>query len=195
MDVKFPLDNFVRYLDATSAEERARCRDQFMRDVRARVKELVGRGYLDGPDHTVDCLLLFIPNEQVYAFVQEHDPGLLDEALARKVVLCSPLTLYAVLAVVRQSVDNFRLERTSGEVLRLLGVFAKQWEKYAAALDTVHRRFDAVARDYETLMTTRHRALQRPLDQIEVLRRAELTVVDGERDDAPPAVGSAGGQR
>jgi len=31
--------------------------------------------------------------------------------LRHKIVLCSPLTLYAVLAVIRQSVDNFRLER------------------------------------------------------------------------------------
>jgi DNA recombination protein RmuC len=178
MDVKFPLDNFVRHLEATSAREQAHFRDQFLRDVRARVKELLGRGYLDARNETVDCLLLFIPNEQIYAFVQEHDPAILDDALAHKVVLCSPLTLYAVLAVVRQSVDNFRLERTSSEILRLLGVFSTQWEKYAAALDTVQRRFDAVARDYEALMTTRHRALQRPLDEIDVLRRAELTVVD-----------------
>jgi DNA recombination protein RmuC len=195
MDVKFPLDNFVRYLEAGSPSERAQCRDRFLRDVRDRVKELVGRGYLDAGDSTVDCLLLFIPNEQVYAFVHEHDPALLDDALAQKIVLCSPLSLYAVLAVVRQSVDNFRLERTSGEILRLLGVFSKQWEKYAAALDTVHRRFDAVARDYESLMTTRHRGLQRPLDQIDLLRRAELTVVDGEGGRAPPIASSGGGER
>jgi DNA recombination protein RmuC len=179
MDVKFPLDNYARYLDAASAPERSQRREQFLRDVRARVRELVGRGYLDDTQRTVDCLLLFIPNEQVYAFVHEHDPALLDEALAHKIVLCSPLTLYAVLAVVRQSVDNFRLEKTSGEILRLLGAFSKQWDKYVIALDTVQRRFDAVARDYEFLMTTRHRALQRPLDQIALLRREELVSSGG----------------
>jgi DNA recombination protein RmuC len=179
MDVKFPLDNYARYLDATSPADRNQLREQFLRDVRGRVRELVGRGYLDDTQTTVDCLLLFIPNEQVYAFVHEHDPALLDEALSHKIVLCSPLTLYAVLAVVRQSVDNFRLERTSGEILHLLGTFSKQWEKYVAALDTVQRRFDAVARDYEHLMTTRHRALQRPLDQIELLRREELVSSGG----------------
>jgi DNA recombination protein RmuC len=172
MDVKFPLDNFVRSLDATTEREEAYYRDQFRRDVRERLKELVGRGYLDASDSTVDVLLLFIPNEQVYAFVHEHDPQLLDVALRHKIVLCSPLTLYAVLAVVRQAVDNFRLERTSDEILRLLGDFTRQWERYAAQLDTVHRRFEGVAREYETLMTTRHRALQRPLDQIALLRRA-----------------------
>ena len=58
---------------------------------------------------TVDCLLMFIPNEQVYGFVQENDRSILDDALRNKIVVCSPLTLYAVLAVVRQAVGNFQL--------------------------------------------------------------------------------------
>ena len=119
-------------------------------------------------------MLLFIPNESVYAFVAEHDRAILDDALRHKVVLCSPLTLYAVLAVIRQAVDNFRLERTSNEILALLHDFSLQWEKYAAQLDKVQQRFEGVSKEYAALMTTRHRALQRPLDKIESLQ------VDGE---------------
>jgi DNA recombination protein RmuC len=176
MDVKFPLDNYVRYLEAEGAVERTARREQFLRDVRARVKELSGREYLDARSETIDCLLLFIPNENVYAFVNEHDRQLLDDALRNKIVLCSPLTLYAVLAVIRQAVDNFRLERTTDEILALLGEFATQWEKYALQLDRVQHRFDGVAKEYATLMTTRHRALQRPLDKIESLRRDEAAL-------------------
>jgi DNA recombination protein RmuC len=173
MDVKFPLDNYVRYLDAQNDNERVSLRDQFLRDVRDRVKELTTRGYLDATDETVDCLLLFIPNESVYAFVQENDRTIIDDAMRHKIVLCSPLTLYAVLSVIRQAVDNFRLERTSNEILSLLGEFARQWEKFSVQLDTVQKRFEGVSKEYGALMTTRHRALQRPLDRIEALRRDE----------------------
>jgi DNA recombination protein RmuC len=178
MDVKFPLDNYVRYVEAGTDIERKRYRDQFARDVRDRVKELTTRGYLDAGDETVDLLLLFIPNESVYAFVAEHDRDMLDDALRHKIVLCSPLTLYAVLAVIRQAVDNFRLERTSNEILCLLGEFSLQWEKYTAQLDKVQQRFDGVAKEYAALMSTRHRALQRPLDKIEALRQTDETLVD-----------------
>ncbi len=178
MDVKFPLDNYVRHLEATNDVERVRFREQFLRDVRDRVKELTTRGYLDAADETVDCLLLFIPNEQVYAFVQENDREAIDDAMRHKIVLCSPLTLYAVLAVVRQAVDNFRLERTSNEILGLLREFSLQWEKYSGQLDRVQQRFDSVAKEYTALMTTRHRALQRPLDKIDSLRLEEPALVD-----------------
>jgi DNA recombination protein RmuC len=177
MDVKFPLDNYLKYTEAPTELERARAREQFLRDVRDRVKELTTRGYLDGRE-TVDCLLLFIPNEAVYTFVQEHDRDVLDDALRHKIVLCSPLTLYAVLAVVRQAVDNFRLEQTSNEILTLLRDFSLQWEKYAGQLDKVQQRFEQVAKEYAALMTTRHRALQRPLDKIESLRREETALVE-----------------
>jgi DNA recombination protein RmuC len=180
MDVKFPLDNYMRFLESGNDVERVKHRDQFLRDVRNRVKELATRGYLEGADETVDSVLLFIPNEQVYAFVQEHDREMLDDALRRKIVVCSPLTLYAVLAVVRQAVDNFRLERTSNEILKLLREFSLQWEKYSTSLDKVQQRFDSVAKEYTALMTTRHRALQRPLDKIESLRHAEPALVEVE---------------
>jgi DNA recombination protein RmuC len=180
MDVKFPLDNYLRFLEATNDVERAQRRDQFLRDVRDRIKELTVRGYLDAADETVDCLLLFIPNEQVYAFVQEHDRDAIDDAMRRKIVLCSPLTLYAVLAVVRQAVDNFRLERTSNEILGLLREFSLQWEKYSGQLERVQQRFEGVSKEYSALMTTRHRALQRPLDKIDSLRHEEPALVDPE---------------
>src|SRR5436190_16125044 len=183
MDVKFPLDNYVRHLEATNEVERKQFRDQFLRDVRDRVKELNQRGYLDATDETVDCLLMFIPNEQVYAFVHEHDRAILDDAMRNKIVVCSPLTLYAVLAVVRQAVDNFQLERTSSEILALLGEFSRQWEKYAAQLDKVQQRFEQVSKEYSSLMTTRHRALQRPLDKIEHLRHEERGLLEA---DIPP---------
>ena len=109
------------------------------------MKELTTRGYLDSTDDTVDCLLMFIPNEQVYGFVQENDRSILDDAMRHKIVVCSPLTLYAVLAVVRQAVDNFQLERTSSEILGLLGEFSRQWEKYSAQLEKVQQRFEQVA--------------------------------------------------
>jgi DNA recombination protein RmuC len=178
MDVKFPLDNYLRFLDADTDLDRRRYRDQFLKDVRERVRELTSRGYLDASTETVDCLLLFIPNEQVYAFVHEHDRNILDDALRHKIVLCSPLTLYAVLAVVRQAVDNFRLEKTSDEILTLLAEFSQQWEKYVIQLDKVQQRFDAVGKEYTALMTTRHRALQRQLDKVEALRHHEPALAD-----------------
>jgi DNA recombination protein RmuC len=187
MDVKFPLDNYLRYLEAESDLEQRRARDEFLRDVRNHVKSLAARGYIDGSDSTVDCVLLFIPNEQLYAFIQEQDHSILDDALRRKLVFCSPLTLYAVLAVVRQAVDNFRVERTSSEILTRLGAFTKQWETFVEKMDKLDRSLTSARRDFDELTGTRRRMLERELDKIEDLRRSrELTAADDAGGPAEP---------
>lgn len=171
MDVKFPVSNFVRCLEAQSDGERDALRTAFLRDVRARVRELTGRGYVDPAGGTLDYVLLFLPNESIYAFVHEHDTALLDDALRQKVVLCSPLTLYAVLAVVRQASEAAALERTSGEVLAALGAFTQEWGRFCESMDKVGRAVDQVERAYGELAGTRRRALERPLARVDELRR------------------------
>jgi DNA recombination protein RmuC len=169
MDVKFPLDNYLRYLDADCDTDRERFRKGFLRDARDRVRELAARGYRE-PDAAVDCVLMFIPNEALFGFIQEHDRGLVDEALQRKIVLCSPLTLFAVLAVVRQSVDNFQLERTSDQILTLLADFRTQWDKFVDEFDKLGTHLTRAQKTYDALSTTRRRQLERPLDKLDEVR-------------------------
>jgi DNA recombination protein RmuC len=169
MDVKFPIDNYLRYLEAATDAERDRAAAAFLRDVRNRIKELASRGYVQ-PEATLDEVLLFIPNESVYAFIHEHDPELIDVALRQKVVLCSPVTLFAVLAVVRQAVEHARLERTSDELLECLGGFSQEWVKFSGSLDTVVKRFDTAQRGLEDLTGPRLRQLERQLGRIDDLR-------------------------
>ncbi len=182
MDVKFPLDNYLRYLDAESELEQRRHRDDFLRDVRGKVKELAGRAYTTSDADTVDCVLLFIPNEALYGFIQEHDGAVLEHALGQKIVMCSPLTLFAVLAVVRQAVDSFRLERTTSEILDVLGSFSKQWDGFVAQMDTVGKRLESTTSAFDQLTGTRRRQLERQLDRIEDLRTDQaLAITDPER--------------
>ena len=172
LDVKFPLDNYLRHLDATTDAERAATEAAFLRDVRARVRELAHRDYAD-PRTTVGYVLAFVPNEAVYAFVHERDAGLVDLALAQRVVLCSPLTLFAVLAVVRQAVDAFLLEQTSDEILEVLGRFTKQWDDFTTVLDRLGSQLGTVAGTFDALNGTRRRQLERQLDAVERLKAGQ----------------------
>lgn len=170
MDVKFPLDNYIRFLEAKSEPERIKFRSDFLKDVKSRIKEVTTRDYINPEQNTVDSVLLFIPNEQVYAFIQEQDRSILDEGIKHGVVSCSPLTLFAVLAVIRKAVDNFSLEQTSNEILSLLGEFKKQWGEFLGKLEVVGKRIGDAQKEYEALTTTRRRQLEKPLNRIEDLR-------------------------
>jgi DNA recombination protein RmuC len=192
MDVKFPLDNYLKFLDAPDEDLAAVAREAFLRDVRNCIKSVCTREYVDPAAGTVDYVLLFVPNEQVYAFIHECDNRLLDEALSRKVVLCSPLTLYAILAVIRQSVETARLQKASDEILALLGEFQKQWQRYGEVVNRLGQRLEAAMKEYQNLTTTRTRQLERQLDKLDDLRQQRglaLPQGTGSEDDEPVATG------
>ena len=184
MDVKFPLANYLAMLEAPGDADREVARKAFLRDVRGRVKELATRGYVDPQAGTLDFVLLFLPNEHVYAYVHEQDPQLLDDALRQGVVPCSPSTLFAVLAVVRQACDGVALQRTSDQIVALLSGFTQQWDRYADEMDKLGRQLDTVRRTYDGLTTTRRRQLERQLERIEEVRE-QRQIVPETVDDRP----------
>lgn len=171
MDVKFPIAAYLRWFEAgTQAERDAHCQ-QFLRDVRARIRELADRDYArSSAAPAADHVLLFLPNETISAFLFEHDPEVIDHALRSRVVLCSPVSLFTHLALIRQAFDTFMVEETSDQILGLLGRFTEQWAKYADSVETVRRRFESVQREFDQLATTRRRGLERPLRELDALR-------------------------
>lgn len=182
MDVKFPFDNYLRWLAAEAETEKERYKKEFLRDARARIKEVTTRDYINPRERTIDYVILFIPNEQVYAFIHENDTSLLDEALRSKVIPCSPLTLYAVLAVIRQAVENFNLEKATTEILALFGTFNQQWDAFAKCLERMGKRIEEARKEFESLTSTRRNQLERPLRQIENLRRQKNIPLGGENN-------------
>ena len=170
MDAKFPLNNYLKYLESSAEIEKEAYKKAFLQDTRKRIKEVTTKNYINPSENTVDCVIVFIPNEQVYAFIHENDRTILDEALKSKVIPCSPVTLYAILAIIRQAVDNFNLEKTASQMLSLFGTFHKHWTSFLESMQTVGDRIDKAKEEYNKLVTTRRNQLERPLRQIEDLR-------------------------
>jgi DNA recombination protein RmuC len=179
MDVKFPLDNYLRFFEAASDPERENFKSQFLKDVKLRIREVTSRDYIDPEQKTVDYVIVFIPNEQVYAFIKQNDRSILDEAMKQKVIFCSPLTLYAILAVIRQAMDTFNLGRTTHEILSILDAFKKQYLAFCVSLEEVGTRIEKAREAYEMLSTTRKNQLDRQLKKIEELRQEKGIALEG----------------
>ena len=127
---------------------------------------------------------------QLIGFIHEHDPALIDDALCQRVVMCSPLTLFAFLGVIRQAFDNFVIEQRSVEILELVGQFGVQWRRYTDSADKLKRHFVSLHGEFDNLTGTRERMLDRTVRQIESLR--DQREIQG--DDPAPlrAVGDGG---
>ncbi|MBI5503444.1 MAG: DNA recombination protein RmuC [Deltaproteobacteria bacterium] len=192
MDVKFPFDNYQAYLVAADTTARASALKAFLADVRGRIREVTVRDYINPAAGTVDYVLVFIPNEQVFAFIQESDPSIVEEAFRRKVIMCSPFTLYALLAVIHRAVGVFALEQRSQDVLQVVAELRKAWEQYRESMERMGRHIEAVRGEYDKLVSTRRGKLDRTFDRIGALEAGEPgVVVAGEEIGIGEATGAA----
>jgi len=172
MDVKFPWEKYKEYANVEGETQKESARRIFLSSVRARIKEVTTRDYINPDDNTVDYVLVFIPNEQVYAFIHESDSTILDDALKQKVILCSPLTLYAMLALIRQAIDNFNLQKSSNEIQALLAGFNQQWSKFVGSMESMGKKLDSARDEFEQMTGTRKRMLEGQLRKIDQLNKA-----------------------
>ena len=167
MDVKFPLASYERYINSELDEEQESHKKDFLRDVKLHIKAIAGRAYVNPGEGTLDYVLMFIPNESIYGFINQEDTQLIDYALEKKVLLCSPLTLYAMLSLIYQATRNFAMEEKATEVMNLLNAFRLQWDKYVEVMDKMGRSLETAQKDYDTMVGTRKNQLEKPLSKIE----------------------------
>ena len=170
MDVKFPLDNYLKCVNSVSQEDTSRYSKAFLKDVNDRINEITTRDYIDPNMSTIGCVLLFIPNEQIFQFIQENDLKIMDDAMEKHVILCSPSTLFAILVVIRQAVENFAINETSDQIITELTRFTQQWTLFIDKLEDVGKKIDATQSAYQNLTTTRKRAVDRSLSRIAGLK-------------------------
>ena len=174
MDVKFPLDKYAEYINAESDALKSQAKLAFLAAVKGHVDTLAKRDYVDkSNDNTIDYVLMFVPNESISGFVHEASPSLIDDALDRKVVLCSPLTLYAFLVVIRQAADSFHTEQTAATIMQRVNQFGKEFEKYSKSVDEVSKLFNKLQEELDSIGTggTRFKKLNVPVKAIETLRK------------------------
>jgi len=167
MDVKFPLNRYLEYVNSTNDGEREQLKKSFLEDVRSRIREVANKDYLPAADNTLDYVLLFIPNEQVYGFINEEQPGLIDESLAKKIILCSPWTLYAVLRIIWQAWTNYHHAEGLKKIITLIYEFKEEFSKFREQMDSVGEKIEKAQEAFQKLSGVRTRQLDKKMEKIE----------------------------
>ncbi len=100
VDAKVPLDAFLDATGADSDEERDAHLARHARQLRQHVDTLSAKAYWRSLPATPEFVVLFVPGESFLSAALEAEPGLLEYAATRQVVLSTPTTLIALLRTV-----------------------------------------------------------------------------------------------
>ncbi len=190
VDAKAP---FSYYLEAqnipdTAPENELRQKAELLKEharaLKAHIDELARRKYWEYFADTPDFVILFIPSEAWLAAALESDPTLLDYAFSKRVALCSPVTLWAVLKAVAVSWQQQEMTENARSIVELSGrvysgftTFGDLMRKLGGSIERTVTSYNRVIGNVEHTILPPMRKLQATSpDDIDIIEQ-----IDGEK--------------
>jgi DNA recombination protein RmuC len=160
VDAKAPLQGVLdAYQARDDAEREAHLRDH-ARLLRKHVKALADKAYWAGLDSAPDFVVLFLPGEHLYGAALEVDPSLIEDAMARRVLIATPTTLLAILRAVSYGWQQERVAESAQAVSELGRELHGRLVKLSGLLGTLGSRLNSTVRAYnETIGSYEARVL------------------------------------
>ncbi|HEX7804528.1 MAG TPA: DNA recombination protein RmuC [Cellulomonas sp.] len=176
---------FLGFLEATqTADERVRLERlaAHARHMRAHIDDLAGKRYWDQFAPAPEFVVMFVPAESFLHAALEQDPGLVEYAFERNVVIASPMTLLALLRTIAYAWRQDALASNAQAVLTLGKELHGRLATMGLHLAKLGRSIDAAAGAYnQTVSSLETRVL------VSARRFADLNVVDADLPTPTPA--------
>jgi DNA recombination protein RmuC len=179
VDSKFPYANLQRMTETEDKDMKEKFLRAFERDVKEKVKQVCTRDYINPEDRTVDFVILFIPNEMIFSFIYEKLPEIWQDAMGMKVILAGPFSFTAILRMVKQSYENFRVQKNIYNIIGHVKSFEKEFDNFSGEFLKIGERIGSLQKQYDTVSTTRYNQLVRRIDKV----KQEGLEVENKEDD------------
>lgn len=155
VDSKFPMESFVRYVNAKDADLKKKARAEFVKSVKARIDE-IAKKYIRPAEGTYDFALMYIPAENVYYEIlisdSEKKYGLFEYAMSKKVVPVSPNTFYAYLMSIVFGLRGYKIEQQAEKITKEISALQNEFSKFAGDFEVLGKHLSNASGKYEELL-------------------------------------------
>jgi DNA recombination protein RmuC len=177
----------LAFADEADGDEEAQARAASLRtaaSVKTHVRQLASKAYQDQFKPSPDFVAMFVPGDAFLAAALDHEPDLMTQAMASRVVIVTPTTLFALCKAVaygwraeEQSRNAEEVAKLGKELYRRLSVMGGHAAAVGRALDTAVGKYNQFVGSLESQVMVS-------------ARRFEDLKVDHEGKDLPalPAV-------
>jgi DNA recombination protein RmuC len=148
IDAKAPLQGVLDAYQARDEEERRRHLQDHARLLRKHVKALADKAYWAELESAPDLVVMFLPGEHLYGAALEADPALIEDAMARRVLITTPTTLLAMLHAIAYGWQQERVAESAQAVSELGRELHGRLVKLSSLMSTLGSRLNSAVRAY-----------------------------------------------
>lgn len=146
IDAKFPLENFKKFSESASDEDKKSAYRVFVRDVKKRIDEVSSK-YILPDEGTFDFALMYIPAEALYYQIS-RDEELGAYAKLKKIIFVSPNTFYAYLQAILYGLRGVNIQRNIQKIFAELSRIQVDFKKFTDDFDVIGNHLSNAAAKY-----------------------------------------------
>jgi DNA recombination protein RmuC len=141
IDAKVSLRAFEQACRAAGPDDEARCLQQHLDSLKKHIAGLADKRYHQlEPIQSPDFVVLFIPTEGAFQAAVTTEPGILQAAMQKKIIMASPSTLLAILKIVHHMWRQDEQNRNSLAIAKQAGSLYDKFMGFIEAFEEIGTR-------------------------------------------------------
>ena len=149
IDAKAPLHHYLAAHQETDPKRSAELLKQFAEGMRKMVLNLSKKEYwAQFEGQALDFVVMFVPGDQFLNAALEHNPGLMEEALSKRVLLTTPSSLMAILRAVAYGWNQQQVAENAEEIRKLGGELYERVAIFAGHLEQLGQKISGSIDQY-----------------------------------------------
>jgi len=180
IDSKFPFADYAKLFSGEAKEEeKAALRTKFSAEVKAKYKDIAEKYIV--PELTLNYAIMFIPNDGVFAFIENEFPDLASSARSLGVIFACPSTLQAIVVVFHNAAMEAERSKNMAAMERALKGLGVEFNRFAERWDSLQRSIQLAANKTTQMTTT----VQKITGKFGQINEANLSDEDEAKEKAP----------
>lgn len=152
VDAKVPLSAYLQNIKSETEDQKKILLAEHVAQIRKQIEALAQKKYWAHFQSSPEFAIMFLPADVLYSIAIDFDPGLMEFAMNRKVLITTPTTLLATLHAISWGWKQSKIAANAKEIAELGRELYKRLTQLSSHLSDLGKSVKKVGDDYNSVI-------------------------------------------